>query len=114
VHRRGGILNQLIMVIDAAKGPSTSRGNLGRALFAADTIACQFAGSADTEAQLADGPLSLWDLGRVAALCRGWPDHAAVRDLYQSGLPGQPVWADRELRYACFPPARSSPRSGRT
>ena len=97
------LLNQLIAVIDAANGPSTSRGNLEQALFAADTIARQFAGSSDTAAQLAERPLSRWELGRVAALCRGWPDHAAVRDLYQLAPPGQPMWADRELRYALLP-----------
>jgi hypothetical protein len=97
------LLNQLIAVIDAANGPSTSRGNLELALFAADTIARQFAGSSDTAAQLAERPLSRWDLGRVAALCRGWPDHAAVRYLYQPAAPGQPMWADRELRYALLP-----------
>ena len=97
------LLNQLIAVIDAANGPSTSRGNLEQALFAADTIARQFAGSSDTAAQLAERPLSRWELGRVVALCRGWPDHAAVRDLYQLAPPGQPMWADRELRYALLP-----------
>lgn len=97
------LLNQLIRVIDAANGPSTSRGNLELALFAADTIARQFADSPDTAAQLAGRPLSRWELGRVAALCRGWPEHPAVHDLYQSAPPGDPMWADRELRYALLP-----------
>jgi hypothetical protein len=97
------LLNQLIRVIDAADGPSTSRGNLELALLAADVIARQFAYSPDVPAQLAARPLSRWELGRVAALCRGWPDHPAVRELYQPAPPGQPMWADRELRYALLP-----------
>jgi hypothetical protein len=97
------LFNQLIAVIDAANGPSTSRGNLEQALFAADTIARQFAGSPDTAARLAAQPLSRWELGRIAALCRGWPNHPAVRDLYQPAQSGQPMWADRELRYALLP-----------
>lgn len=98
------LLDQLFAVIDAANGPSTSRGNLEQALFAADTIARQFAGRPETAAQLVDRPLSRWELGRVAALCRGWPDHPAVRDLYQPAPIGPPIWADRELRYALLPP----------
>jgi hypothetical protein len=96
-------LNQMIAVIDAANGPSPTRGNLELALFAADTIARQFTGTPDTAAQLATRPLSRWDLGRVAALCRGWPDHPAARSLYPPSPPGQPTWADRELRYALRP-----------
>jgi hypothetical protein len=90
-------------VIDVANGPSTNRGNLERALFAADTIARQFADSSDVAARLAAQPLSRWELGRIAALCRGWPDHPAVRDIYQPAPPGQPMWADRELQYALLP-----------
>ena len=71
----GVLLDQLFTVIDAADGPSTSYGNLEQALFAADTIARQFAGSPHTAARLAERPLSWWHLGRVAALCRGWPGH---------------------------------------
>jgi len=83
--------------------PQHQPGNLEQALFAADTIARQFADSPDTVARLADRPLSPRELGRVAALCRGWPGHAAIRALYQSAPPGQPTWADRELRYALLP-----------
>ena len=97
------LLNQLLAVIDVADGPSTSRGNLELALFAADTIARQFAASSDIAARLAARPLSRWELGRVAALSRGWPDHPAIQDLHQPGPPGQPMWADRELRYALLP-----------
>jgi hypothetical protein len=97
------LLNQLLAVIDAANGPSTSRGSLELALFAVDTIARQFVGSPDTAARLAARTLSRWELGRVAALCRGWPDHPAVHDLYEPAPPGQPMWADRELHYALLP-----------
>ena len=99
----GVLLDQLFAVIDAADGPSTSYGNLEQALFAADTIARQFAGSPDTAARLAERPLSWWHLGRVAALCRGWPGHRAVRDLYQQQQPRELTWAERELRYAMLP-----------
>jgi hypothetical protein len=97
------LLDQLMRVIDAANGPSTSRGNLELALFAADTIARQFADSPGAAARLAARPLSRWELGRIAALCRGWPNHPAVRDLYQPAPPDQPMWADRELQYALIP-----------
>jgi hypothetical protein len=97
------LLDQLIRVIDAADGPSTTRGNLELALLAAGTIARQFAGSPDTAARLTDRPLSRWNLGRVAALSRGWHDHPAIQDLYKSAPPSPPVWADRELRYALLP-----------
>lgn len=97
------LLNQLISVIDAANGPSTSRGNLELALMSADTVARQFADSPDTAARLSDRPLSRWDLGRVAALSRAWPDHPAIQDLYQPAPPSHPMWADRELRYALLP-----------
>jgi hypothetical protein len=100
------LLNQLMAVIDAANGPSTSRGNLEQALLAADTIARQFAGRPYVAAQLADRPLSRWELGRVAALCRGWPDHPAINHLYQPALSGQPLWADRELQYALLPASK--------
>ena len=97
------LLNQLIAVIDVANGPRTSRGNLEQALMAADTIARQFVGRPDVASQLADRPLSLWDLGRIAALCRGWPEHPAIHHLYRPAPPGQPIWADRELQYALLP-----------
>jgi len=73
---------------------------------AADTIARQFAGRPDVALQLADRPLSRWDLGRIAALCRGWPGHPAIHHLYRlasTASPGQPIWADRELQYALLP-----------
>jgi hypothetical protein len=97
------LLNQLLAVIDVADGPSTSRGNLELALFAADTIARQFAARSDVAARLAARPLSRWELGRVAGLCRGWPGHPAIQDLHQPVPPGQPMWADRELQYALLP-----------
>ncbi len=90
-------------VIDAADGPSTSRGNLEIALFAADTIARQFGANPDTGEQLADRPLSTWELGRIAALCRGWPGHPALPAAHTGMDTREPTWADRELRYALLP-----------
>ena len=98
------LLEQALGLVDVASGPSISRGNLELALLAADTIARQFAGDPDVPARLANPRLSRWDLGRVAALSRGWPDHPVIRALYQQQWPAdQPTWADRELRYAMLP-----------
>jgi hypothetical protein len=97
------LLDQLLNVIDAANGPGPARGDLERALFAADIIARQFGDSPDAAARLTGSRLSSWELGRTAALCRGWHDHPAIHGMYQQIDPDEPIWADRELRYAILP-----------
>ena len=97
------LLDQLIAVIDDADGPRVARGDLERAIFAADTVARQFGGDSGVVAKLVARPINRWHLGRTAALCRGWPDHPAVLAVERKIMPTERTWANRELRYARLP-----------
>jgi hypothetical protein len=66
-------------------------------------MARQVGGSPDTAARLTESRVSRWELVRTAALCRGWSDHPAVDGLYEQIRADEPIWADRELRYALLP-----------
>jgi hypothetical protein len=103
------LLDQLFLALDIADGPSVTRGDLETALTAADIIARQFADSPEVAVRLAGISLSWWNLGRVAALCRGWTGNEAMQALRVQGPPPLETWGERELLYATLPASQLLP-----
>ena len=103
------LLDQLFLALDVADGPGVTRGDLETALTAADIIARQFADSPEVAVRLTGISLSWWNLGRVAALCRGWTGNEAIQALREQGQPPLETWGERELLYATLPASQLLP-----
>ncbi|MFZ5480839.1 MAG: NACHT domain-containing protein [Myxococcota bacterium] len=94
---------RILAALDVADGKYIRAMDVERAMYACDLLLQRFAGDAHVAEGLAED-VQRGRRGRLAALCRGWPQHPRVTALYDEALATR-RWApgDRELLYARMP-----------